>query len=355
MKTKNHAPKLLFNVLLIALVAFSCQKAPEYPGKTWTIAEDPEDYGFSSQKLDEAEKYTETTKTVAVVIVKNGVIADEWGNVEKKYMTHSIRKSFLSALYGNYVKEGTIDLRQTIEEAGITDEPPLSDQEKQATLLDCIKARSGVYHPALYESEGMKALKPERHSVRPGTHWYYNNWDFNVMGTVFEKFTDKKIFKAIEEDIAKPIQMEDYTADDGWYVTGDSSIHPAYPFKITARDMARFGLLMLREGKWEDNQVIPADWVRESTDYDSDATLYSADGYGYMWWVAKDGNKYPHLPNVDIPEGSYSARGAGGHYILVIPDKDMVIVHRVNTYEDNDVSREEFGKLVSLIFEAEEG
>ena len=353
MKALQHKVHFLLPVLLIALLAVSCQKAPEYPGKTWKIADKPEDYGFNSAKLDEAEKYTNTIKTAAVVIVKNGVIVDEWGKTEEKYMTHSIRKSFLSAMYGNYVKDGTIDLSQTIEEAGITDEPPLSDTEKKATLLDCIKARSGVYHPALYESEGMKALKPERHTVRPGTHWYYNNWDFNVMGTVFEKFTGKKIFEALEEEIAKPIGMENFTADDGWYVTGDASIHPAYPFRITARDMARFGLLMLREGQWNEKQVVPADWARESTDYDSDAALYGSDGYGYMWWVAQDGNKFPHLPEVDIPEGSYSARGAGGHYILVIPDKDLVIVHRVNTYEDNSVASNEFGRLVKMIFEAE--
>jgi CubicO group peptidase (beta-lactamase class C family) len=353
MKTRISSLKALSFVLFFALAIASCQKAPEYPGKTWTIAEEAEDYGYDSEKLQKAEEYSQTIATAAVVIVKDGIIMDEWGQVERKFMTHSVRKSFLSAMYGNYVKDGTIDLDQTIAEAGITDEPPLTEKEKQATLRDCIKARSGIYHPALYESEGMKALKPERHSVRPGTHWYYNNWDFNAMGTVFEKFTGKKIFKALEKEIAQPIRMEDYTAEDGWYVTGEASIHPAYPFKITARDMARFGLLMLREGKWKNKQVVPADWVRESTRYHSDATLYGADGYGYMWWVARDHNKFPHLPNTDIPEGSYSARGAGGHYILVIPERNMVIVHRVNTYEDNSVSRQEFGKLVKMIFDAE--
>lgn len=80
--------------------------------------------------------------------------------------------------------------------------------------------------------------------------------------------------------------------------------------------------------------------------------LYSSDGYGYMWWVARDCNKYPHLPGLNIPEGSYSARGAGGHYILVIPGYDLVIVHRVNTdIRGNSVSKGEFGKLTSLILQ----
>jgi len=110
--------------------------------------------------------------------------------------------------------------------------------------------------------------------------------------------------------------------------------------------------LMLNKGNWNGNQIIDEDWVQESTSYHSDATLYASDGYGYMWWVAKDYNKYPHLPNADIPEGSYSARGAGGHYVMIIPDEDMVIVHRVNTDIRNSVSTAEAGKLFQLILDA---
>jgi CubicO group peptidase (beta-lactamase class C family) len=199
----------------------------------------------------------------------------------------------------------------------------------------------------------MKALKPPRHSHQAGQYWYYNNWDFNVAGTIFEKYSNKKIFDALEQEIAKPIQMESFSAEDGWYVNGAESIHPAYPFRITARDMARFGLLMLNNGNWNGMQVIPEKWVEESTRYYSDAELYGCDGYGYMWWVAKKGNKYPHSPGVNIPEGSYSARGYGGHYILIVPAYNMVIVHRVNTDEpDHSVSGKEMGHLVNLIFEA---
>jgi CubicO group peptidase (beta-lactamase class C family) len=196
----------------------------------------------------------------------------------------------------------------------------------------------------------MKSLKPARHSARPGTHWYYNNWDFNVLGTIFEKLTGKRIFEALAEEIAQPIGMEHLVPEDGRYVRGEASIHPAYPFRITARDLARFGLLMLRNGSWEGTQVIPADWVEESTRYHSDAALYGSDGYGYMWWVCRKHNKHPHLPNVDIPEGSYSARGAGGHYLIVIPAYDTVIAHRVNTdIKGNMAKRADVGKLVGMI------
>ncbi|MEA1887690.1 MAG: serine hydrolase [Bacteroidota bacterium] len=341
-------------VILLAILMPQAMHSQVYPGEEWQIADDPAEYGFDLKELKKARDYADSISTAAVVIVKSGIIVYEWGEVDKKYMTHSIRKSFLSALYGNYVKEGIIDLDKTVYELGLDDEPPLSDIERTATLRDCLKARSGIYHPALYESQRMKDLKPERHTQRPGTHWYYNNWDFNASGTAFEKLTGKKILEAIEIEIADLIGMEDFSAEDGWYVTGEESVHPAYPFIITAHDMARFGLLMLRKGKWNGKQLIPEDWVEESTRYHSDASLYGSDGYGYMWWVARDHNKYSHLPGVKLPEGTYSARGAGGHYIVIIPPYDMVVVHRVDTFEDNSVSSAEFGKLMKMILDAKE-
>ena len=134
-------------------------------------------------------------------------------------------------------------------------------------------------------------------------------------------------------------------------MTGADSVYAAYPFRMTARDMARFGLLFLRQGSWRGAQVIPADWVAESTRSYSDAG--ESGGYGYLWWVAVGGR---HLPGVTMPDGSYSARGAGGHYILVVPAYDLVIVHRVNTdIPDRQVTGAEFGRLVGLILQARMG
>lgn len=350
---KNQSPVInRFSIFSLIWILVSCAPPQEatFPGKNWDHVQDVAEYDYSREKLDRARAYADSINTAAVMIVVDGKILEEWGEVEKKYNTHSVRKSFLSALYGNYVHDGTIDLDITMEDLGIGDIPPLTEEERQATVRDVLKSRTGVYHPALYESQGMKDLKPERFTQRAGTHWYYNNWDFNVAGTIFTELTGKGVYEAIFTEIAQPVGMEQFTIEDGNYVTGEESIHQAYPFRINARDLARFGLLMLRKGKWNGKQLIPEDWVDESTSYHSDATLYSSDGYGYMWWVARDHNKYPHLQGVSLKEGSYSARGAGGHYVLIIPDYDMVLVHRVDTdIRGNRVSSAEFGRLVNLI------
>lgn len=339
--------------LLLTMVELAAASPAVFPGKAWTVAATPEERGFDSTRLAAAKAYAATISTAAVMIVQDGVVAAQWGDVDRKFNTHSIRKSFLSALYGAPVRSGVIKLEATMGELGIDDVSGLTEEEKKATVRDCLKARSGVYHPALYESAGMKKLKPPRHSERAGAHWYYNNWDFNVAGTIYEQATGRRIFEAIAEDIARPIGMEDYSPADGKYERGEESRHAAYPFRVTARDLARFGWLMLNRGNWNGRQIIDAAWVDESTRYHSDATLYASDGYGYMWWVARDFNKFPHYPGVALPEGTFSARGAGGHEVLIVPPQRLVIVHRVNTdVRGTAVSSAQFGKLVKLILDA---
>lgn len=349
--SKNYA--VITIVLLFCTFSAVGQSVNNYPGKTWNRVNNPKKLGFSKEKLAAAQEFSKTLKTSAVTIIVNGVILDEWGDVDSLFLTHSMRKSALSALYGKYVENGTINLDRTLAELGIDDEPALSDQEKTATIRDCLKARSGVFHTAEAENDAMHNLKPPKDMFKPGEFWLYNNWDFNVLGTIFENLTGKEIFQAFKEDIADPIQMEKFEIANGMSFKTGRSVHEAYMFVINAHDLARFGLLMLRNGKWGKEQIVPADWVKESTTYFSDATIYKGDGYGYMWWVAKDKNKLPHLPNVKLKEGTYSARGYGGHFLIVIPEYDMVFVHRVNTFiPGNSVSNSDIGKLLNMILEA---
>ncbi len=334
--------------LLWFTLLWPCLTAAQVPGQNWETLTDAEAEaaGWSREKLAGAREYAGTLDTEAVMIVTRGKVLDSWGAVDRKLNVHSIRKSFISAMCGIQVEAGKLRLNATMAELGIDDnEPRLTEVEKRATVHDLLKARSGVYHPALYETERMKAARPERHSHEPGTFWYYNNWDFNTLGAIYEKQAATGIYEDFQRLIAGPLGMQDYQVADGEYVTGADSIHRAYPFRMTARDMARFGLLFLRGGQWNGKQIVPASWVKESVTSYSDAGTRG--GYGYLWWITRGGM---HLPGVTLPEGSYSARGSGGHYILNIPALDLVIVHRVNTDIDGrKVESDEFGELVRRI------
>lgn len=326
----------------------------EYPGKHWTVARTPEDRGWSSDQLSAAKAYADSIDTAAVVIVDDGVIISQWGAPATQFKVHSIRKSFLSALYGIAAAKGKINLNATLEQLGIDDKAPsLTPEEKQARVIDLLKARSGVYHIALAETPGMRAARPLRGSHPPRSFWYYNNWDFNALGSIYEKLTGESIYNSFDAQIAQRIGMEDYDPKEQKYETGPDSIHPAYPFRTTARDMARFGLLYLRSGRWQKTQLVPAQWVRDSTTAYSVADGLPGDGYsgyGYLWWVAVNGN---HYPKVELPDGSFSAWGAGGHFIAVIPALNVVVVHRVNTDDPTrKVTLEQFGALLHLILAA---
>jgi CubicO group peptidase (beta-lactamase class C family) len=351
---RNLMPRLLLFLLFLLLGPVAALTlAAQVPGAAWETLTEAEvaAAGWSRAKLAEARAYADTLHTEAVMIVTRGKVLDAWGPVDQKFNVHSIRKSFLSALCGLEVEAGRLNLKATMDDLGIQDNPPaLSAVERQATVHDLLKARSGIYHPALYETAGMKAQRPARHSHPPGTFWYYNNWDFNVTGTIYEQVAGTSLYEAFQSRIARPLAMQDYEVADGSYVTGEDSIHRAYPFRMTARDMARFGLLYLRGGRWGGQQVVPASWVEDSVTAHSKAG--SAGGYGYFWWIAQSGL---HLPGVTLPNGSFSARGAGGHYILVLPQLDLVLVHRVNTdMEGRRVESAAFGELVRRILIAHE-
>ena len=164
---------------------FEGQKGGGYPGQHWQKAQTPEQLGWSSEKLIEARAYSKKIGSSAVMIVDDGVVVDAWGDLTRKFQCHSMRKSLISALIGVHVDNGSMDLSKTMADLNIDSiEPSLTAEEKQATVGDLIKARSGIYIPALGESPDMRAMRPKRHSHPPGTFWYYNNWDFNVAAVV---------------------------------------------------------------------------------------------------------------------------------------------------------------------------
>jgi len=255
----------------------------------------------------------------------------------------------MSALYGIYVANGAIDTTQTLEELGIDDLTPLTEAEKGATVLDLLKARSGVYIPAAGESQGMISSRPERGSHPHDTFWYYNNWDFNTLGTIFDQETgEPSIYEAFDQRIADPIGMQDFHPEALAYSYVDYSMHPYYGFNVSTRDLARFGLLFLRDGQWEQRQVVPSKWVAESTASHSERGPEG--GYGYMWWT---GEGIGLFSNVTIAEHSYYASGYGGHNVFVLPQRDLVIVHRADTFPGGQLVEEgQIGALLWMILDA---
>ena len=113
----------------------------QYPQEIWYQYEKPEEAGFSSEKLRDAKQHYDGLNAAAFMAVFDGHVLFAWGDIERRFMCHSVRKSLLSALYGIYVDEGMIDLEKTMEDLNIDDQFPLTATEKQARVKDLLKAR----------------------------------------------------------------------------------------------------------------------------------------------------------------------------------------------------------------------
>jgi CubicO group peptidase (beta-lactamase class C family) len=271
-----------------------------------------------------------------MTIVADGRMLFTYGDVAHVSYLASGRKSILALLYGKYVKEGTIRLDATLSELHLTDAGGLLPRELDATILHLLTARSGVYHPPSNGGDDT-AHAPPRGSRRPGEQFLYNNWDFNAAGAIFEKLTGRDIYDALENDLARPIGMEDFDRSlQRKSGTSTVSLYAAYHVWLSTRDMARVGLLALRRGRWGGGQVIAPEWMEHITSLATphrETNPMFADsppsvgrwGYGILWWVWD-------AESADDPlRGAFTAWGVGGQYITVIPQLDLVIAHKTDT------------------------
>jgi len=317
----------LLGLALCALVAgrqtaWGQVPGTRFPEETWMRYVDVREAGFDPVGLEAARATWEDMPSSALLVIADGAVVAAWGDVGRRFMCHSVRKSFLSGLYGIYWDRGQIELNKTLADLGIDDEPdPLLESEKQARILDLLKARSGIFHPAAYA--GRTDSRP-RGSEGPGRYFAYNNWDFNTTAAILKQETGADVFQAFDEHFARPLGMEDWRLSDGYYhYERDKSKYPAYPFRMSARDAARFGLLYAREGMWQEERILSEHWVRRSS------VMYSIDtdvmGYGLYWWILRE----PRFARY----GAFAALGVGNQMIAVFPEADLVIVNRANTYE----------------------
>lgn len=321
------------------------QPAATFPDSTWMKYATPEEAGWSSEGVKNARSFADSIGSKAVILVYNGAIVTEWGKTRDLAPIASIRKSLLSALFGIAYNEGKLDTLSTLADFGIDDISPLSEAEKQANVQHLLTTSSGIYHKAAAEPPALQ--KPERGTTKPGEQWFYNNWDFNVLATIYENETGRRIFDAFDEQIAKPIGMEDYHPDWGSYTLQPGrSQFPAYDLWMSARDMARFGLLYANMGRWNNRQIIESDWVKASATVHHEIPGEHAAGYGLSWWI-------PAGPLEEY--GTYHASGAGTQLIMVLPELNIVFVQRASSILDDGVFGLDAREILYRLLDAKTG
>jgi CubicO group peptidase (beta-lactamase class C family) len=303
----------------------------------------PDEMGYDKQKFEAMVRAMNKhgIATESMIVAVGGKVIFEYGDTARPADVSSCWPSLVSILYGKYVQMMKIDLDETLDSIGISDNSELQRRERLARVRDVISCRSGCFL-AGSNDRGSRKL-PERTSRLPGSEFIYSNWDVNVAASILERKTGSDVFSIFEEMIARPLGLQDWNRSQQRRV-GDVQVseHLACEFHLSARDLARIGQMMLNKGRWKGIQVVPADWVEKST---SASTVFpGGGGFGYMWWVENESQ------SPKVYKGAFSARGLEGQRITVIPQLDMVVVHLPRRWGTKKVRGAEYKKLLTAVF-----
>ncbi|XMO85663.1 serine hydrolase [Algibacter sp. AS12] len=322
-------------IITVFSICLSCRTHnPRYEGTPFENNNSLVGTGFLQQKLDSLTNFLKNNlETTGMLVLKDGKILFEYGDTKEISYIASCRKSVLSILYGKYVENGVINLNQTIGEIGIDEYNGLLDIEKSATINHIISARSGVfYEPANGGYDEKNIL--ERGSVIPGEYFVYNNWDFNVAGSILEIKSGNSVYQEIEEQLAIPLGFQDWNIkNQKRKYNKRKSKYPAHHIYLSTRDMAKIGQLMLNKGQWNGKQLISKNWIDKITTtvtpteivnerYGLNESSPFQFSYGYMWWLVDNFKNHPDF------ESAYTAHGWGGQFITVIPKLNIVVAHK---------------------------
>jgi CubicO group peptidase (beta-lactamase class C family) len=154
--------------------------------------------------------------------------------------------------------------------------------------------------------------------AEPGTKYVYNSGLPTTLSTIITNSIDMEFDTFATKFLFEPLGIKKHH----WYIYPSGIYHTGGDLQITSRDMAKFGMLYLNNGKWKGKQIISEEWVKQSVK--SQISPWEETYYGYFWW------RIPFLlPNGQRIEG-YHAEGFGGQFIIVLPTYNMVVVFTSN-------------------------
>jgi CubicO group peptidase (beta-lactamase class C family) len=272
----------------------------------------------------------------AGMIIRNGYIVAQWGDLNRVDMTYSTTKSYLSTMAGLALDAGLIKNVNEPVKNYVSDHTFTGDHNSKITWSHLLTQSSdwsgclfGVCdwadRPPKYTN--IDELK-NRKFLEPGTNFDYNDVRVNLLAYSLLKVWKKPLPLILKEKIMDPIGA---SSSWKWYGYENSMVdvdgkqiesvsgggHFGGGLFINTQDHARFGLLFLRNGKWNNQQLISKEWV-EAVQQPSTANK----SYGFMWWLNAD-NRYK-----GVPANIYTADGFGGNFIVIDKDRDIVMVAR---------------------------
>ncbi|WP_294609386.1 serine hydrolase [uncultured Roseovarius sp.] len=304
------------------------------------------------------EDWIKARDVTSLLAVKNGEIVHEryflGTGADDRRISWSMAKSFLSALFGVITAEGKIASLDDL----VTDYAPALENSgyEGATIRNVLQMTSGITFDEDYLAYDSDINRMGRvialggtldeftvdlkdSFTSPGDTWQYVSIDTHVIGMVVRGATGRDVPSSLAEKILAPLGLE----RDGYYITDGADVAFVLGgLNFTTRDFARFGQMIAQNGSYSGKQIVPADWISESTQA-SAPTKPGKTKYGYQWWVPSDAS-----------EGEFFARGVYGQYIYIDQARGVVITATGadRKFRENGVNRsniEMFRKLAKIL------
>lgn len=338
--------------------AFDWQKFPSHPLEAAPVASpfgeapDPRVGELFAELADvqDWDAFLAQNQTQAFVVVRDGQVVFEnyYNETERDSVvtSFSVAKSFTSALIGIAIDEGYI--------AGADDPitlylPELEERDPRfgdISIRDLLRMASGLEYkefrfPGLNSDDPLTTYYPDQRRLAlnnttiidpPGAYFQYNKYHPQLLGLILERTTGGTVTHFLQTRLWDRVGME---YGGSWSTDSETSDFEKMETGVNARamDFAKFGQLFLNGGRWEGEQVISSEWVRDSTEpwLPEDYAGYYPEGfadipgrgyYNLMWWgMAREAGGY-----------DYSAEGDRGQFIYVSPSKALVIIRNGTDY-----------------------
>lgn len=282
----------------------------------------PENQGLNQAALDTVHATFDTFPLLSSVIVKNGYLIDTYckdGYADQVFVLNSASKSITSALIGiaidqGYIEDVTVPLSDYFPQVLEFDDTAW----QQITIWHLLTHTSGILTTDDSNWEAWRSADNWIDYIlelpivsTPGTEFSYSTGNTHLLSAILEQATGMSMYEFGREYLFDPVGMDSVQigTDPQGIADGGNGIW------LSTSDMAKFGALFLNGGSWEGQQVVPADWVEQSTSVQFQRSTGSAD-YGYQWWVRTFG---------DLQYDAFFAQGHGGQYIFVVPQLELVV------------------------------
>ena len=309
-----------------------------WPTEGWRTSL-PEEQGMNSDKLDKMVGLIKENRILikSTIIIRHGyiVLEENFLGPPTQDNPKSVTKSITSALVGIAIDQGYIEgVDQPVLNLFPEREIKNVDSLKTAmTVEDLLTMRSGLDWPAgpcwwlddapcadyttqimLEDKDSLQFILDQPMANEPGSVFLYNSGASHLLSALIRETTGMNGLEFAEQNLFEPLGIHNVR----WQTDGEGLTMGWSDIEMLPRDMAKIGYLYLNEGNWNGEEIVSAEWVRDSQQPHTTTTPDKIQpNYGYQWWVN------PEL-------GFFNAAGSGGNYIIVVPRLDMVVVFTAN-------------------------